>query len=1085
MPSIGDQRLKEFFTEARDIARNSASCFARIAADLVSAPRQHPVDFSVFVLMGSIGGALALFQFYSLNFTYLSSAFNFWFQADTPRLIESMLDRWSTMHYRASVHPLFPIFGALPVYILSRALELNDQTAIAAFVGGAAFTTTALFYWAARSIGLARLQSAALCLLLLSTGSGVFWIGIPETFVLGAATMLLPLIWLTAPRGAHDQVSAPLQSIVSLSITVTNWTAGLLATLLAFGPRKAIGPSIAAFACVAALTVVQGFVFPGVGRFLDLREESAWAGVEGNEVADRLLTFTQPILTSTPVVLDVDDRLLLGFDAYQLSAPLVVAVIGWLLIALLAGRTFLQGTLNPRASGFLLATVALQLLLHAVYGDGYFLYSFHFTPLVVLILGAALVGQHKRLALALVIVTTAVSAFHNLGNHKEATRLFNDRSRLVTEILAARHPRGEVLAAMAARPGDPWPLREGRSMWGASGAALEEKGYFEPAGSLTPYVGGPGLAIWAFGANGSLIATSDTIAAGDAAQAFVDYAADTVPAVAFQTPNYRAQWRQITPGRWRLDATPSGETASLALSVRGVGPASGAIYEIAADAGAGLVIDACWKVSVTGGELAFLGEDGATGWLGQRASVATSPFRSAAGWAAARLNAPGNAPLQAEIHNTCIAGSAPRWAYAGGASFEPAHLPIAGILTQQSNHLLMSLEGDQTRPGDPVYYPLQWQRDGAYVVVALLRAGRLDVTRTLVAQFATNDYFGGFGAEADAPGLGLWTLGEVARVVDDRAYDAELWPDVQRKAEMIIDLSNARTQTRATYTGPLTIDRTDTDVVAYGTVGGLIRGRMDWHEPLLYVNAVSWRGLVEAAEIADRLGETDDAARWRAAADELRAAWRQRFYFEGFSNERTAASLLWPTWIGGGDIDLIRRQLTAPPKLPAAPPWTYFDVARAHQHLLLDQPDAAWSQIETLMARSPLAGIGILWEGEAAHGPEFATTKWDRFRIGNGPAPVTPHYWSAAELLTFAVDSLAYAEEIEVPTIVIGSGILEAWLDEPLSARGVITTLGRVDWKWDGTRVTVALEDPSIPLRLGPAFPAGTKILLTSAGAGL
>ena len=37
---------------------------------------------------------------------------------------------------------------------------------------------------------------------------------------------------------------------------------------------------------------------------------------------------------------------------------------------------------------------------------------------------------------------------------------------------------------------------------------------------------------------------------------------------------------------------------------------------------------------------------------------------------------------------------------------------------------------------------------------------------------------------------------------------------------------------------------------------GLIVGRMDWHFPVLYVNAVSYHGLMDAARLADRPGST-------------------------------------------------------------------------------------------------------------------------------------------------------------------------------------------------------------------------------------
>ena len=67
-------------------------------------------------------------------------------------------------------------------------------------------------------------------------------------------------------------------------------------------------------------------------------------------------------------------------------------------------------------------------------------------------------------------------------------------------------------------------------------------------------------------------------------------------------------------------------------------------------------------------------------------------------------------------------------------------------LDAQAAHLMMGFEGNQTRPGEPVNYPLAWESDGAYGVVAMARCGQLDVARELGVYFAENVFFGGFGA---------------------------------------------------------------------------------------------------------------------------------------------------------------------------------------------------------------------------------------------------------------------------------------------------------------------------------------------------
>ena len=113
----------------------------------------------------------------------------------------------------------------------------------------------------------------------------------------------------------------------------------------------------------------------------------------------------------------------------------------------------------------------------------------------------------------------------------------------------------------------------------------------------------------------------------------------------------------------------------------------------------------------------------------------------------------------------------------------------------------MSLVGDEPRPGDPNTYPLAWQRDGAYVLVALARAGQLELARAIATDFAEVDFFGGFGSEADAPGLAIWSLAELARALHSPEFDAYLWPHVARKADTLIALRNAKGPVRVPPAG--------------------------------------------------------------------------------------------------------------------------------------------------------------------------------------------------------------------------------------------------------------------------------------------
>ncbi len=116
---------------------------------------------------------------------------------------------------------------------------------------------------------------------------------------------------------------------------------------------------------------------------------------------------------------------------------------------------------------------------------------------------------------------------------------------------------------------------------------------------------------------------------------------------------------------------------------------------------------------------------------------------------------------------------------------------------------MMGLLDRRTPPGDPTNYPLAWQRDGVAVVAGLVRAGQLEVAKELARYFAENDFFGGFGAEGDAPGQGLRVLEDVAGRLHDPAFDQWLWPHVQRKAAIILKMVSTDKPLRAAYVGPI------------------------------------------------------------------------------------------------------------------------------------------------------------------------------------------------------------------------------------------------------------------------------------------
>jgi hypothetical protein len=404
-------------------------------------------------------------------------------------------------------------------------------------------------------------------------------------------------------------------------------------------------------------------------------------------------------------------------------------------------------------------------------------------------------------------------------------------------------------------------------------------------------------------------------------------------------------------------------------------------------------------------------------------------------------------------------------------------------LEAQVAHLMMGLVGWETRPGEPTNYPLNWLRDGAHTVVALAQAGRLEVARQLAWHFAETDFFGGFGPEADGPGLALWALGEVAARIKQPQYDRWLWPHVARKAQLIVQMRAVTQPMHKPVSGPVVpqhVHRQDLGLVCEPARDGLIIGKMDWHRPVLFVNAVSYRGLLSAAEVADRVGDPVSAGYWRVQVAELRQAWARAFHTSEANNERAYIASLWPTWVVS-DVPAYQQKLQSrweatydeSGQLRTMPLWTYFNVAEAHQWLCLGQPDRVWKTLRWFWQHQASPGLYTWWEGS---GEENTFRRWQQVRGWVKPAHVTPHYWTAAEMLLLQLDMLGCVDESgREPVWVIGAGIPREWLATPINVRGLSTRFGTMDWTWKDQTMDVVIRGRRWPVRPGPAFPPNTK----------
>jgi len=158
------------------------------------------------------------------------------------------------------------------------------------------------------------------------------------------------------------------------------------------------------------------------------------------------------------------------------------------------------------------------------------------------------------------------------------------------------------------------------------------------------------------------------------------------------------------------------------------------------------------------------------------------------------------------------------------------------------------------------------------------------------------------------------------------------------------------------------------------------------------------------------------------------------------------------------------------------PLWTYFDVAEAHQWLYLGLAslNGRGSPFAGFWASQTSPALYTWWQG---NGEENTFHLWEQVRGWVKPPYVTPHYWTASEMLLLQLDMLVYIDEsTSNSVVVIGGGVPPGWLSQPMRVRNLPTRFGSIDWTWEGEKMRVIVHGEKCRVRLGPAFRAETPL---------
>jgi len=227
-----------------------------------------------------------------------------------------------------------------------------------------------------------------------------------------------------------------LVSAATLGITVTNWSIGLIATLVSWPFRSFILITLAAFVLVSFLAIGQWAAFAQARPFFlgGFRSETQWTQPAMEErglgrwdpVASMRSLFVSTVVAPSPVVeIQEGDKVVTNQQAGLLDrTPLgQAAAVSWMVLLFIgvwgAVRTEALYTVGA-ALGLMLTG---QAVLHSIYGDPTFMYSPHVLPLLVAIAAMSWFTPVRKAAMAMAIAVAVLGGANNVEQFQQAAEL--------------------------------------------------------------------------------------------------------------------------------------------------------------------------------------------------------------------------------------------------------------------------------------------------------------------------------------------------------------------------------------------------------------------------------------------------------------------------------------------------------------------------------------------------------------------------------------------------------------------------------------------------------------------------------------
>ena len=288
-----------------------------------------------------------------------------------------------------------------------------------------------------------RLPEALLLALLGSmSAAGMFWLPVLETYPLGSVGLIWALGWVAFVEHRSKVGSQTWRpawgwgvalSVMTLSITVTNWFVGCVAIGLTYSRKRAVQISSLAAIAVLLLAGVQHAIFDSALPLMMPRKELTYiASSESGSPLNILAAFVCHTMVMPAVRVITHPRTGLPLMSVQLSAPGTGSVVGsvavGLWLALIGLGPWQLFALKSHFRLRLLLGVSLVSLLglHMIYtGRETFLYSLHFLPFWIGLVALGALTVRRFLFIPLVLALLISTGFNNAVQFNQAIAFYH------------------------------------------------------------------------------------------------------------------------------------------------------------------------------------------------------------------------------------------------------------------------------------------------------------------------------------------------------------------------------------------------------------------------------------------------------------------------------------------------------------------------------------------------------------------------------------------------------------------------------------------------------------------------------------